>query len=535
MSQLTDHSSGSVPTSPQFAATLQRAIVYAEEQAHRLVTAEHLLLALSEDPDAVTIFQRKSIDLDQLRNEIASIVSRNNDRFAYGDAGQPIYSSDLLRVLSTASGAASARRPIDGALVLSAIIADGMTPAAELIRLYGLTFEEVSRGSRQAPAAPAASPPPPAHPSLAAVRTSARESVLGYRQRPAAPARLDNSDEPVTLPPPMQPAARAGAPLRRPAAPGAIPVRMPLEEPPRQPVNGNGQWQAAFDAGARGNGHHDRPLPPPDPGYDDPVEAHFAPMDWNGQPPNGAGPRGADAAGSDYSYPDDMPPAREHLPPAREQPAQQPRGPAADHGVPPTRRPRGQSVGPPAAGAQPKTRGRKSAKTRRAVERGLLIENIPRRLTAGKPVLVEARIARQDIEAALVEMGGGDQQPMPLAHAMTVRLRAENGSVAVESASPETQWLDGALGILDDDFASWRWTLTPQSAGAERLQLILSARAVSEEGLLGEAALPSQTIDVRVTTNVGSRFRSLALWTTLIAAALAIGAVAEKIFHLLGR
>ena len=556
MSQMADPSSGSTPTSPHFAATLQRAIVYAEEQAHRLVTAEHLLLALTEDPEAAAIFQRKSIDLDQLRNEIASIVSRNNDRFAYGDAGQPIYGADLLRVLNTASGAASARRPIDGSLVLAAMIADGMTPAAELIRLYGLTFEEVSRGSRPAPGVPPhqQSAPSPqqatTHPSLAAVRTSARDSVLGYRQRAAAPTEQGFADEPVQLPPPLPrsepPTARPGNGLRRQAPAPETWNRAEFAPLPPHLANGaghaNGHWQETYDAGGRANGHYAEAAPAPDPRYGQPVAAPvspaFQPTEWNGHPPasqpqQSQAPASGGPEWSQYDYPEAAEPAR-YQPPAGQWPAvpmQHARAPEPAAPEPSSRRPRRQDAAAPVESAQPKTRGRKGGRTRRAADRGVLTENIPRRLQVGMPVMVEARVARQDIEMALADTHGLGPAEVTLAQAMTVRLRSEGGGVAVEAGSPETQWIDGALGILDDDFASWRWTLTPQATGAERLQLIISARAVSEEGLLGDMALPGQTVDVRVIADMGRRLRGAAKRMVLIAAALLAGGLAEHLLH----
>ena len=51
---------------------------------------------------------------------------------------------------------------------------------------------------------------------------------------------------------------------------------------------------------------------------------------------------------------------------------------------------------------------------------------------------------------------------------MSVRLRAPEGGFWIEMASPETQWIENTLGLLSDDYASWRWIVTPQRRGLGR-------------------------------------------------------------------
>jgi len=529
MSQVTDQSSGSAPTSPHFAETLQRAYMYAEEQAHRLVTAEHMLLALTEDPDCVGVLRRKTIDIDHLRNEVAGLVSRNFDRFAHGDGGQPIYGADLLRVLNTAGAAASVRRPIDGALALAALIADGRTPASELIKLYGLTFDDAARAPRpqsqpqpQPQAASAGLPP------LASLRTAARESALGMRKRPTLPGADDLAEEPLNLPLPP-------APLRQPQAPdngarrttslrASPPPNQYYPEPEPQAINGHAPAQQPArddrdyngwngEASGRMNGANGAYAPtapayappaatPAEPDYNYPDEA----PEWQAAPPQAA---------YDYAGPTAPPPAR--------------RQPAAEEPAPPP-------------GNSGKTRGRKAGKSRRKAGQGILAENIPRSMQAGVPVAVEARIARHEIEAAMADLARAGEQGgayPAIVHAMSVRLRSPDGAVRIEGNSPETQWIDGAPGLIDDEFANWRWTLTPTAAGGARMQLISSIRRADEGGLSAEFALPEQTVEVRVSANTGRLARKALAWAALIAAAVILGAFAESLFHfghrLLGR
>lgn len=161
------------------------------------------------------------------------------------------------------------------------------------------------------------------------------------------------------------------------------------------------------------------------------------------------------------------------------------------------------------------------------VSAGQLVENIPRTMTVGVPELVEVSIARAEV-AALAErlQGSGTayRHELVVTKAMSVRLRAPEGGFWIETASPETQWIENTLGLLSDDFASWRWTVTPQRRGRARLQLIVSARTVGADGLAAETALPDQVIEVKVRTN----YRRTAIqWGGWIAAAL-IGGILAK-------
>jgi len=525
MSHVADQSSGSTPTSPQFAATLQRAFVYAEEQAQRLVTAEHLLLALTEDPDAVAVLRRKAIDLDHMRNEIAGLVSRNNDRFAYGDAGHPMYGADLLRVLNTASGGASARRPIDGALVLAAVIAEGRTPAAELVRLYGLTFEDASRMPPPAPAPPA----PPANPvqSLSSLRSAARESALGYRKRPNSQSDDDLADDTVPLPLPL-PQESPALSLRRPVSQlndrpstqdwgrADLPVSMngAAEANGLWPENGrqgaaNGEWPGEFKSGSQAASYGDQR-----PGGEEP--------NW-----------------SEYDRPD---PQSNPISPI-EAPRNHPQGFSTPESPLPLvryRDRRGLDDRQPPGTAKPK--GRKSgSKARRATEPDVLVENIPRRMLLGRPVMVEARVAKHHIQTILNEADNyseaslGDPRAAVFTHAIAVRLRSIDGAISVEAGSPETQWVDAVLSVVDEDHASWRWTVTPRVKGTTALQLLVSGRAVGLEGPAIEMALPDQIVDVQVTASFGPLMRRAATRVGLAVGAVVLGIVGEHWLHVVSR
>ena len=56
---------------PSFSTSLEQAIhqalALANEHRHELATLEHLLLALTEEPDAVKVMRACNVDLDELR------------------------------------------------------------------------------------------------------------------------------------------------------------------------------------------------------------------------------------------------------------------------------------------------------------------------------------------------------------------------------------------------------------------------------------------------------------------------------------
>jgi len=139
-------------------------------------------------------------------------------------------------------------------------------------------------------------------------------------------------------------------------------------------------------------------------------------------------------------------------------------------------------------------------------EIGQLVENIPRIMRVAVPALVEVRIAKAEVKALAEGLQGGGaayQHEVTITKAMSVRLRAPDGGFFIETASPETQWIERAMLLSSDDFASWRWHVTPREKGKKRLQLIISARTVGADGLAAETALPDQVVTVRVRTNYG--------------------------------
>ena len=214
--------------------SLQHAAGYAYQQSHREVTLEHLLLALTEDRDAAVILEASNVDLSGLVTEVSDYLGRLEDRVAGDDARQPTLGRDLIHICQSAAAAAqkSQRRAIGSALVLAAIVGEGRSPSAQMLRNHGLTFEQAIEALRQSNAAQAARPVASAEPQ------PPQATVAQEAPATSAPPATDQSPQPE--------ASSAQGEQPREAAPEAAPVDPRIRGPIRK-------VQAARDilAGAR--------------------------------------------------------------------------------------------------------------------------------------------------------------------------------------------------------------------------------------------------------------------------------------------
>jgi hypothetical protein len=158
-------------------------------------------------------------------------------------------------------------------------------------------------------------------------------------------------------------------------------------------------------------------------------------------------------------------------------------------------------------------------------ERGPLVESVPRRMQSGRPANAEVRIARDKIDGLMLALLNRGVRPEAYpTRTLAVRLRAPNGGFSIEANSPETQWIDRSGSNLSDGFAAWRWTITPQNRGRNRLLLTVSARLIGPDGLVAEAAPSDRAIEVRI----GANYRRLAQrWAGWLAAVFVGAAIAQ--------
>lgn len=323
-------------------------------------------------------------------------------------------------------------------------------------------------------------PPPPPPPAFA---PAPPEPARAPYVPPAPPAPAPQGGQ-GWAPPPSGPPPLSGSPPR--GAPPPIPPGMPSRPPAPVPT-----------------GHHPAPNRNP-PEYGGAGAPSGQPV--RREPPWTGPPTGPPGGRSEPGYNAPLP-SPEEVFAANTRSRQQ-----AERAPPPQR-----ELAPREPQERPaRKRERASAPGNSAtVLPGQLIENVPRRMRVGISSPVEVRIAKAEVKAISegLDLNTAHRHDIQVTKAMSVRLRAPEGGFFIETASPETQWIENALGLMADDYARWRWTVTPKVRGKRRLQLIVSARTVGPDGLAAETALPDQIIEIRVSTNYTVLAKRLAAWT----------------------
>jgi ATP-dependent Clp protease adapter protein ClpS len=117
--------------------SLRRAVSLAGPQPHEGVMPEHLLLALTDDPDAAPVMQACNVDLEKLRDAVLASMSARDGRPLPGETDPRTSHSFHVEVKRAAAHAQSiGRAEIDGADVLVAMLAG---PAAGFLHEQGMT------------------------------------------------------------------------------------------------------------------------------------------------------------------------------------------------------------------------------------------------------------------------------------------------------------------------------------------------------------------------------------------------------------
>jgi ATP-dependent Clp protease ATP-binding subunit ClpA len=137
--------------------TLHRALAYANERRHEYATLEHLLLALTEDQDAVAVLRACTVDLEKLRRDLLGYVDNElvNLVSAHVEDAKP--TASFQRVLQRAAihVQSSGREEVTGANVLVAMFAERESHAVYFLQEQDMTrFDAVnyiSHGIAKAP------------------------------------------------------------------------------------------------------------------------------------------------------------------------------------------------------------------------------------------------------------------------------------------------------------------------------------------------------------------------------------------------
>ncbi|MGH6932427.1 MAG: Clp protease N-terminal domain-containing protein, partial [Dongiaceae bacterium] len=188
--------------SPRLEQTLHRALALANERRHEYATLEHLLLALTEDQDAVAVLRACSLDLDRLRRNLVEYVDDQLANLVGHVATEAKPTAGFQRVLQRAAihVQSSGREEVTGANVLVALFSERESHAVfflqeqEMSRLDAVNY--ISHGIAKARSHAEARPVHGADPEAAAEKmvktgTEALDSYCVDLNKKAASGKID--------------------------------------------------------------------------------------------------------------------------------------------------------------------------------------------------------------------------------------------------------------------------------------------------------------------------------------------------------
>ena len=127
--------------------TVRRAVAYASDRRHEFVTLEHLLLALTEDQDAVAVLRACGVDLDKLREDLVSYLDHDLSYLVTDSLADPRTTESFNRALQRAviHVQSSGREEVTGANVLVAIFSERESHAVFFLQEQDMTrFDAVN-------------------------------------------------------------------------------------------------------------------------------------------------------------------------------------------------------------------------------------------------------------------------------------------------------------------------------------------------------------------------------------------------------
>lgn len=134
--------------------SLHRALAYASERRHEYATLEHLLLALSEDQDAVAVLRACNVDVDRLRRDLTEFVDNSLTDLVSPRAAEPKPTAGFQRVVQRAAihVQSSGREEVTGANVVVALFSERESHAVYFLQLQDMT--RLTRSTTSATASP---------------------------------------------------------------------------------------------------------------------------------------------------------------------------------------------------------------------------------------------------------------------------------------------------------------------------------------------------------------------------------------------
>jgi len=150
--------------SPNLEQSLHRALALANERRHEYATLEHLLLALTEDQDAVAVMRACGVDLDDLREAIEEYLDVELRGLVSDSFVDATPTAGFQRVLQRAAMhvQSSGRSEVSGANVLVALFAERESHAVYFLQQQDMTrldaVSYISHGISKVPGQEASRP-----------------------------------------------------------------------------------------------------------------------------------------------------------------------------------------------------------------------------------------------------------------------------------------------------------------------------------------------------------------------------------------
>jgi ATP-dependent Clp protease ATP-binding subunit ClpA len=127
--------------------TLHRALGYANERNHEYATLEHLLMALTDDQDAVAVMRACNVDIEKIRGDIVDYLDNELSNLVVSSPEDAKPTAGFQRVLQRAAihVQSSGREEVTGANVLVALFSERESHAVYFLQEQDMTrFDAVN-------------------------------------------------------------------------------------------------------------------------------------------------------------------------------------------------------------------------------------------------------------------------------------------------------------------------------------------------------------------------------------------------------
>src|SRR5512144_424455 len=137
--------------------SLHRAFGLAGERRHEYATLEHLLLAMTEDDDAVPVLKACGVDIDRLRHDLEQFIDNRLKGIVTQTPSEPLPTAGFQRVVQRAAVhvQSSGRKEVTGANVLVALFSERDSHAVSFLENQGMSrldaVDYISHGKAKVP------------------------------------------------------------------------------------------------------------------------------------------------------------------------------------------------------------------------------------------------------------------------------------------------------------------------------------------------------------------------------------------------